>query len=278
MQLSMDHHRPTGSLFTFFILTFVLTWACFLTIVRVGGFPPDAPSRRWFYALLFLGVIVPALVAIALTARSEGAAGVQALLGRMSKVHVPARWYGFALGYMLTIELTSALVQRVVWGTWPRFATGSWFLIVMAIPISTMVQAGEELGWRGYALPRLAERMGLGLASLVLGGIWAFWHLPLFYVLGINTYGQSFMIYFLQTTAISVAMAWLYWRTHLSLFLVMLMHAAINNTTDIVPFVPRAATNPFAPGASSIAWITVTLMWVAALYFLIRMRSARLTA
>jgi len=159
----------------------------------------------------------------------------------------------------------------------PRFGGDTWYLMLAAIPISTLGQAGEEIGWRGYALPRLAEHLGLGPGSIVLGVVWAAWHLPLFYLTGADTLGQSFPVYLLQVTAISVAMAWLYWRTGMSLILVMLMHAAINNTKDIVPSVSRVAQNPLVPTASSISWIGMALLWIPAVYFLIRMRGAKLS-
>jgi membrane protease YdiL (CAAX protease family) len=83
-------------------------------------------------------------------------------------------------------------------------------LIAVAIVISTPVQAGEEIGWRGYALPRLAARVGFARASLVLGVFWACWHLPLFFVPALNQYGQSFPLFMLGNIALSVAMTWLY--------------------------------------------------------------------
>ena len=141
-----------------------------------------------------------------------------------------------------------------------------------AIVISTWVQAGEEIGWRGYALPRLSDGFGLAPASVVLGIIWATWHLPLFLIPGADTFGQSFPLHLLQVTALSVAMAWLYWRTEGSLLLVMLLHAAVNNTKDIVPSAVPGARNPFALSTSLVAWITVALLWIAAAYFLVRMR------
>jgi membrane protease YdiL (CAAX protease family) len=175
---------------------------------------------------------------------------------------------------MPAIKLTVALVHRVATGHWPRFGDEPWYLMAGAILVSTWVQAGEEIGWRGYALPRLSARVGLAPASVILGIIWATWHLPLFFVAAADTQGQSFPLYLLQVIAVSVAMAWLYWRTKGRLLLVMILHAAVNNTKDIVPSVVQGATNPFALSTSRVAWLTVALMWLAAAYFLIQMRSA----
>jgi hypothetical protein len=58
----------------------------------------------------------------------------------------------------------------------------------------------------------------------------------------------------------------------------MLMHAAINNTKDIVPSAALAASNPFALSSSRVAWLTVALLWIGAAYFLVRMRTAVLPA
>jgi len=186
---------------------------------------------------------------------------------------VGVRWYVFAVGYMATVKLAVALLHRVVTGAWPRFGEEPLYIMAAAIVISTWAQAGEEIGWRGYALPRLASRLGLAPASLLLGVIWAPWHLPLFFMPGTNTFGQSFPVYLLQVTAISVAMAWLYWKTGGSLLLVMILHAAVNNTKDIVPSAVSRATNAFALSTSPVAWLTVALLWICAAYFLVRMRT-----
>jgi len=173
------------------------------------------------------------------------------------------------------VKLSVAIVHRMVTGGWPRFGETPWYLMIAAIAVSTWAQAGEEIGWRGYALPRLSESLGLGPASVILGIIWATWHLPLFFFSGSDKVGQSFPLYLLQVTALSVAMAWLYWRTGASLLLVMLLHGAVNNTKDIVPSADPNAISPWAMSQSLVAWLTVALLWIAAAYFLFRMRKTR---
>jgi len=225
--------------------------------------------------VLLIGVFAPAFVALALTERNEGRAATVTLLSRIFKWDVGWRWYVFALVYMLVVKLSVAVVHRLVMGAWPRFGQTPWYVIVGAIAVSTWAQAGEEVGWRGYALPRLSKHIGLGPASVILGIIWASWHLPLFFFPAADTLGQSFPLYLLQVTAVSIAMAWLYWRTGGSLLLVMLLHAAVNNTKDIVPSADLYATNPWGLSHSLVGWLTVALLWIAAAYFLFRMRKIK---
>lgn len=254
--------RPTITLLLFFLGCFAIMWPCFIAVAV--AVPAGSVLGQ---LLIYIGAFAPALCATLLTARDEGSAGVRALWGRVLRFEVGGRWYLFALGYMAAIKLTAALVHRVATGEWPRFGDAL-YLMPFAVALSTPVQAGEEVGWRGYALPRLAARFGLARASLLLGLIWAFWHVPQFYIRDGGSYQQSFFVYALQVTAVSVAMAWLYVRTGGSLFLTMLMHAAINNTKDIVPSAKLGATQVFGWDASLVAWITVALLWIPALYFL----------
>jgi len=267
-----------GGIVAFLVLTFAVTWSCYITAaVQSGHSSSIADPGSGLRALILLGTITPSLIALALTGRAEGAAGIRILLGRILRWQVSARHYIFAVGYMAAVKLTVAVAHRLVAGAWPRFWEEPWYLMAAVIVVSTWVQAGEEVGWRGYALPRLAARWGLATASIVLGVIWAVWHLPLFYLHGADTYGQSFPAYLLQVVAISIAMAWLYWRTHGSLLLVMLMHASINNTKGIVPAVPRLPGNPLWPGASLTSWLGVAVLWAVAALTLVRMRQAGLT-
>ena len=265
------------ALLGFFLLTFAVTWTVWLAPAVLA-----APSDAGFFGVggpvFLLGVFAPAFVALALTAYGEGRAGVAQLLARIGRWQVGARWYLFAIGYMAATKLLAALIHRIALGAWPPFGDTPLPLMLGAILVSTWAQAGEEVGWRGYALPRLATHLGLGGASVLLGVIWALWHLPLFFLQGSGSEGQSFPIYLLHVTALSVAMSWLYWKTEGSLLLVMLMHASVNNTTGIVPAAVSKAVGPMSFEGSLVAWVTVGVSSVVAALLLCRMRGAEIGA
>jgi CAAX protease family protein len=267
-----------GPLLAFFSLTYAVTWTCFIAAAALPGRVAPAGSAIAVVSglLVLLGTFAPSMAALWLTVRADGSEGALVLLRRLFEWRVGARWYVFAVGYMAAIKLSVALVHRAATGVWPRFGDETWYIIVAATVASTVVggQAGEEIGWRGYALPRLAARFGLARASVLLGVIWACWHLPLFFIPGIDKQGQSFLVYVLQVTAMSVAMAWLYGHTHGSLLLAMLMHSAVNQSKDIVPSAVPGAANPLALSTSLVAWLTVALLWIGAGYFLVRMPKA----
>lgn len=262
-----------SSLIIFFAVAYLLMWACFFTVAGVN-IPAASPLRQ---LLLLLGAFAPGITALTLSAVTKGLGGVKALLAPIVQWKVGVRWYVFAVSYIAAIKLTAALIIRLATGAWPRFGHDRPLLIFAAILFSTPFQAGEEIGWRGYALPRLTQRFGLPVASLVLGVIWACWHLPQFFIRDADTFGQAFLPYVLQVTALSVAIAWLWARTGRSLLLPMLLHAAVNNSKDIVPSASPGVHRMWSLHASPVAWLTVTLLWVCAWYFLVRMRSLRVS-
>ena len=270
--------RPAVSdLVWFVVLTFALAWGAWLAVARLAG-----PELTGIFGangpLVLLAVFAPAFVALGLTAREHGSEGVSRLLARIGRWQVDASWYVFAIVFMPVTKLLAAIIHRAATGAWPAFGETRWLPMLGGILVSIWVQAGEEIGWRGYALPRFAQQFGLGRAALLVGVIWAVWHLPLFYLHGSGSDGQSFPLYLLHVTALSVVMTWMYWKTNGSLLLVMLMHASINNTTAIVPAATPGAANPLSFEGSIVAWATVILWWVAAIPLLLKMRRADISA
>lgn len=256
------------NLAAFFLLTYAVSWTCFLSVaILTEGATVGVRGS----ALLLVGTFAPSLIALFLTHRNEGANGITTLLERIFYWRVGVRWYVFAIAFFPSIKLAVAVTHRILTGAWPRFGHESPVIIAIAIVVSTPVQAGEEIGWRGYALPRLAARLGYARASVLLGVLWGIWHLPLFFVVG-EDYGQPFPLFALGTTALSVAIAWLYVNTNGSLFLTMLMHSAVNQTVGIVPDASTEPGNVFSLHARLTFYLSVGFLWLAAGYFLARFR------
>src|SRR5690606_26129114 len=169
------------SLIAFFSATFALTWASWLTAAALArSAAGDGFESRLPFVLLYLGIFAPAIVGLALTYRSRGSEGVHDLLVRLLRWRVAVRWYAFALGYLAAVKLLAAGAHRLTSGTWPVFGFDAWHVLLAGTLLSTVAgsQAGEEVGWRGYALPRLERLVGLGAGSVALGVLWATWHLP----------------------------------------------------------------------------------------------------
>lgn len=254
----------------FFLLAYAFMWACFVPVAAgIVPQPLHAP-------LLLLGAFGPAFAALFVTWRTEGDAGVRRLLARLFQGPVAARWIVFAAAYMVAVKLVVAVVHRLTFHAWPSFGHDPWWLIPLAILFSMPFQAGEEIGWRGYALPRLAARLGLGPASLVLGVVWAAWHLPQFFIRDADTYSQSFWVFSIEVVALSVAMSWLFAQVKGSLWPLMLIHSAVNNSKDVVPSGLPSGGSVFGLEASPVAWLTAGVLWLCAIVFLFRMPDAGL--
>jgi uncharacterized protein len=263
-------------LLKFFLLTYAVTWTFFIAAAVISHKASLSDQTTTVVAglLVFAGTIAPALVAIAISWRAGGISRTRALLDRLFHWRTGARWYVFAVGYMATIKFMVALTHRVMTGSWPPFNHQPFVIVIAAIIVSTPFQSGEEIGWRGYALPLLVERMGFARGSVLLGLVWAFWHLPLFFlrVPGNDEYGQSFPVWALGVTALSVAFAWLYSHVNGSLLLTMLMHSAVNNTPHFLSSAAVDETSIFSLHASRVAWLTALFLWIAATCFLVGLR------
>jgi uncharacterized protein len=198
-------------LFSFFILAFALTWPLIplVSVSPLFGLP---------------ALFGPALAAIIVTALVDGRPGLRDLLGRMVRWRVRARWYAVALGLPMVLALTAAGLHLVL-GAHTSVNFGG--LSVLNYVVFVLV-VGEELGWRGYALPRLlAERSALA-ASLILGALWGAWHLPTFFVPGAPQYGLPFSAFVFLTMAYSVLISWVYVHTGGSVLVATLLHGAMN--------------------------------------------------
>lgn len=151
---------------------------------------------------------------------------MRALLGRVGQWRVGWQWYAVATGLPIVIALVVQNLHSVLGGS-PNIGPGDPPLL---LAILALLVIGEEVGWRGFALPRLQMRFGDLGASLILGVLWAAWHLANTRIPGLEYYGSGFLAFLLYVIAMTVLFTWIANHTRGSVLLAWLFHAAINVT------------------------------------------------
>jgi len=218
--------RPYG-LILYFVAAYAWQWLClFISYLMVRGqITLPVPHEL----IDTIGALSPLLAAIGVTAYESGGTGVRALLRQALRWRVRPIWYAVALGGPLLLAFACLAIYVATGGVLPAavpLPLPLWLLLPIYLIFVGLFTGGldEELGWRGYALPRLQARYGALAASLILGVIWAFWHLPNWFLPDSNQAAISFPIFVVGAVALSVILSWLYNSTSGSLLLVILAH------------------------------------------------------
>lgn len=187
--------------------------------------PLETWSLRWLIA-----IFSPTLAAYLVAAGLGGWPEVKQLLAGYTRWRIGWQWYLAALS-MALIPLAVALVYMAL-GNPPRglpegMTWGAYAVIVMQGWLTGPL--AEESGWRGFALPRMQARLSALNASLLLGGLWAFWHVPQYLMGGVATGGMMpFPIFVPVTIVLTVLFTWVFNNTRGSLVATTLMHFAYN--------------------------------------------------
>ncbi len=221
----------------FFVLAYLISWGLSLFAARgLLPFPVPPPLAGLASLLYHFG---PALAGIILAALEAGRSGVRNLLRPLFRLRVGVGWYLFIILYPLGLRLVTSGLGYVLGGPPPAFFTaagipsGNPLLLAIPIFLSTLVLAGlaEEIGWRGYALPRLQSRAGALAASLVLAALWAPWH---YNPLNFPAIRPVLPWHVLSVFAMTILLAWVYNGTGGSLGMCVLFHAFSNFSDWVV--------------------------------------------
>ena len=205
-------------LIAFFVLAFALSWWPWI-LYAFGPSPTPIAS---------FGPFLAALVVLAIT---QGKSGIGGLLRRMVRWRVGIRWYAVALLLPVGIALAATALNVLLGAQAPSAADlGGWtglfstFAVVLLIP--GIGGTWEEPGWRGFALPSLQAGRSALVASLILGAVWALWHLPL--VVATGQMGGWDIVNIMDWTLV---LTWVYNVTGGSVLIVMLFHAMFNTVS-----------------------------------------------
>jgi len=199
------------------------------------------------YILVGWGFIFASLIMTGLTL---GKHAVIALLKRILLWRVALKWYLVAFLFFPAINLGAVYLNAGLAGSSVDFSTVFAYnifgpsanlpLLVVPFLLFDAVANGEEMGWRGYVLPRLQAKHRALVSSLNLGLTRGFWHLPKFLAPGSTS---SFALFMVDTVAKAVLYTWLYNNTKGSLLLVTLFHAAGNKAGVFLPVANMVSGN-----------------------------------
>ena len=243
-------------LVAFFALAYAISWLITLPLLLgtngLGLFAYTVP-RGFAFVLIVLQQFGPTLAALVMATLTGS--GARHLLKHYLRLRVGLTPYLVTLVGPPLMILLGALVVRGG-GVWQALALDGFmllptWLIQLALLFFLGGPIGEEGGWRGFALPRLQARHGALLASVILAPFWVLWHLPLFFIPQAGTFQGTLLAFLLGYVGAAVAMSvihtWVYNRSQGSLFLVTLVHAAVDaSTRTLLPTIfgtDRAAAN-----------------------------------
>jgi membrane protease YdiL (CAAX protease family) len=235
----------TSDLWAFFGLTFACAWLAWgLAYPGVQRALGLAVPSEWLFAL---GTAAPSAVALILAVRSGKASE---LIGELARWGVHPGWYTLALLAPPVVMLVAMGLHVLLGGTAPAYPDASrWPLIGVNFIVVLLIGGplGEELGWRGFVLPHLQSSIGLIWAGLLIGTVWALWHVPLFVLPGSPQSELPFGWFALQAVALSLVLSIVYWDSGRSLLLPVLLHASMNTFAGPLRILPSqtGSTRPF---------------------------------
>jgi uncharacterized protein len=220
---------------SFYALAFAISWSGMLLVLDLDVSQADSEKIERLMGLVYAALLAgPSVAAILLTSLLEGKEGLRRYRARLLKWRVGARWYAVALLSAplsaMAVLYTLSLISR---DYLPRIVTTEdWvFLVQFSIVSALIVGIFTELGWTGFAVPRVRVRYGILWTGVIVGLLWGAWQSLVVYWGGSGSSGTlppAFffaMVLFTWLPSFRVLMTMVYDQTE-SLFVAILMHVS----------------------------------------------------
>ncbi|TMD12077.1 MAG: CPBP family intramembrane metalloprotease [Chloroflexi bacterium] len=245
----------------YFVLAFAWTWA--FVIVFLILFPlPDILVRTT------PGDFGPLIAAIVMSGIVAGRPGVKSLFRRMVQWRVGLLWYAFALIGIPLLYIASIAAVPGALGSFkaPELSTVLTYPVFYIVLLAIGGPLTEEPGWRGFALPRLQQRWGPLVGTVILGLMWAAWHLPNYFRPDWAAVNGGFSIsgiavFAIVAVSMSVIITWAFNHTRGSILIAILIHASLNFSQGLTgDLFPAAKNNEVGPVVALIVLALVLLV------------------
>lgn len=271
MQIESSRYPYQSAIY--FALTFVISWGAVLLAAGPAGIPatPDEAERH-LPVVVFATLAGPSLAGLCLTWFYSGMGGLRALFRRFIKWRVPLSWYVVAL--LITPMLVAVLLLGLSIGS-PEYLPGILVsddkitLILIGIGYGLAAGLFEEVGWTGFALPKLRRGYSMLQTGLIIGLLWGVWHFLVALWGSGTSSGSLSLALFLPWVpwnlgvlpAFRVLMGWVYDHTQ-SLLLSMLMHASLTASLPLILMPAAIGVNLtiFYLILAAVLWILVAVV------------------
>lgn len=254
----MKRNELSTQLSIFFLLAFAIAW---------GTWFPSFLHPQSLRLLSFVGLFAPAISALIVAFYLNKERGIKELLGRYTRLRFGISWYIiaillvpflFTLSFWLDGLFFHTSFKNILLPTSPYFIFAAFIWLMF-------INSGEEIGWRGFALPKLQKLFKNPLyATLLLGVLWSSWHIPIYLTPGQSSF--PLVLFFLFTIGLSFIYTVVFDKTGGSLFSVVLLHAS----TDVVPRVLNITL------FKSTTWLILGILtWISAIVLVIANKYSR---
>ncbi|WP_416840517.1 type II CAAX prenyl endopeptidase Rce1 family protein [Haloferax sp. DFSO52] len=263
---------------SFFVLAYAITWAINAPVLL---FDMEPSWTAW--SLFTLGALGPFIAAV-IVLRASGESIREWYRPRL-RWRLSLRWYAAVIALPLVFLALGTVLYSLLGYPVDLGVLDLGTMFYLTLPVFILFEAivgggKEELGWRGFALPKLQARYGAAISGLIIGILWALWHLPMFFTTatphGTWPLGQQ-VLWGASVVGFSLVLTWLYNETG-SVWIAMLGHGAINILSGLVPIDPSVVGTPFYDEVRIAAIGTfVVAVWVVALVLIVTRGADRLS-